>query len=341
MHTDHELMNTSLKKTFQVKILQRNLLRRTVTTSALSLAIITTLASCGGANGDKGSNQDSTSQSKATSGLVEGFDAQAHRGGRGLMPENTIASEKNAVRLNSTLEMDLQMSKDGEIVVSHDAYFNSDFCLSPEGKQMTKKDGYSRLIHNMDYDSVVKYDVGSKAHPGFPKQKKMHAIKPLLKVLIDSVEAYAKERDHINHYNIEIKSSPSSDGKHYPDLKTFVDKSMKIIQDKGIASRTMIQSFDIRALQMIHENYPDIATSYLVGKKNVKTTEAYLDTLGFTPTIFSPDYHIVTPEMVKAFHDKGVKVIVWTPNTLDELKKLKAMGIDGAITDYPDLYQQL
>lgn len=272
---------------------------------------------------------------------VKGFDEQAHRGGRGLMPENTIASEENAIRFNATLEMDLQMSKDGKILVSHDAYFSSDFCLTPEGQEMSKKQGYTRILHQMDYDSITKYDVGLKPHPLFPRQKKMHAVKPLLSVLIDSVEAFAKARHHVNHYNIEIKSSPAADGKYYPDLTTYVDAAMKIVLSKAIAARTMIQSFDIRALQMVHQKYPQVQTSYLVGEKDVLTAEGYLKNLGFKPDIFSPEYHIVTPALLKGFHDKGIKVIVWTPNTLAELKNLKDMGVDGAITDYPDLYKQL
>src|SRR5690625_5102471 len=81
------------------------------------------------------------------------FDKQAHRGGRGLWPENTIVSEKGAIDLGCTLEFDLQMSKDKKIVVSHDAYFNSSYCLNPQGDTMTKKEGKKRLIYDMVYDS--------------------------------------------------------------------------------------------------------------------------------------------------------------------------------------------
>ena len=272
---------------------------------------------------------------------LEGFDAQAHRGGRGLMPENTIASEENAIHYNCTLEMDLQMSKDSQVVVSHDAYFNADFCLTPEGDSMTKKEGRSRLLFHMDYDSIRKYDVGIKPHPGFPRQKKIAVNRPLLSVLIDSVEAYAAKKNHVNHYNIEIKSSPKADGVEYPDLKTYVDKSMAIIKQKGIASRTMIQSFDIRALKMVHEKYPDMQTSYLVGAKDTGSVASYLNNLGYEPAIFSPAYQIVTPEMIRGFHEKGIRVIPWTPNTLSEIQQLKDMGVDGVITDYPDLFSQL
>ena len=279
-----------------------------------------------------------TSKKQSSTGS---FDKQAHRGGRGLMPENTIASEKNAINYDCTLEMDLQMSKDKKIVVSHDPYFNSDFCLTPEGDTMTKQDGRSRMIYNMDYDSVARYDVGMKPYPAFPQQKKVHAIKPLLDVLIDSVEAYAKQKNHINHYNIEIKSSPKLDGKAYPDLEQYVDSAMRIIIDKNIASRTMTQSFDVRALRMIHEKYPTVQISFLVDAKNKKSAEGYIGELGFKPDIFSPEYSLLTKELVNEFHKKGIRIIPWTPDTLEEMKDLKSMGVDGLITDYPDLYSQL
>lgn len=269
------------------------------------------------------------------------FDKQAHRGGRGLMPENTIASEKNAIDYDCTLEMDLQMSRDKKIVVSHDSYFSSDFCLTPEGDTMTKKDGLSRLIYNMPYDSVAKYDVGLKPHPGFPQQKKIHAVKPLLSVLIDSVEAYAKEKRHVNHYNIEIKSSPKADGKNYSTLEEYIDLAMKIIINKGIEPRTMIQSFDTRALRLVHEKYPDVKISYLVGKADKRNAEGYIEELGFKPDIFSPEFSFVTPELVKEFHQHNVLVIPWTPNTIEDIQRLKDMGVDGAITDYPSLYAQI
>ena len=269
------------------------------------------------------------------------FDKQAHRGGRGLMPENTIASEKNAIDYDCTLEMDLQMSKDKKIVVSHDAYFSSDFCLTPEGDSMSKKDGLSRLIYNMPYDSVAKYDVGLKPHPGFPQQKKIHAIKPLLSVLIDSVEGYAGQKHHLNHYNIEIKSNPKSDGKYYSTLEEYIDSSMKIIIDKGIASRTMMQSFDVRALRIIHDKFPGVQTSYLVSANNKKNFQGYIDELGFVPAVFSPEFSLVTDDLVKAFHKKNILVIPWTPNSLEDIQRLKDMGVDGAITDYPGLFAQL
>ncbi len=291
-----------------------------------SLLCVALLFSCSGTNNHSDKNN---------------FDKQAHRGGRGLMPENTIASEKNAINFDCTMEMDLQMSKDKRIVVSHDSYFDSDFCLTPEGDTMARKDGLSRLIYNMPYDSVEKYDVGIKPYPAFPRQKKMHAIKPLLSVLIDSVEAYGKRKNHVNHYNIEIKSDPKDDGKTYSTLEEYIDSVMKIIIDKGIAPRTMMQSFDVRALRIIHKKYPKVETSFLVEAFNIKTADGYINELGFKPDVFSPEFSLVTPDLVKAFHKKNILVIPWTPDTLEEIQHLKDMDVDGAISDYPNLYSQV
>lgn len=271
----------------------------------------------------------------------DGFDKQAHRGGRGLMPENTIASEKNAIDYDCTMEMDLQMTKDKQIVVSHDAYLSNLFCLTPEGDTMSKQDSRSRLIYDMAYDSLAKYDCGTKFYPAFPKQEKIHAVRPLLSVLIDSVEAYGKSKNHVNHYNIEIKSNPRSDGKHYPSLDEYVDSAMAVITRKGIGPRTMIQSFDVRALRIVHKKYPKIKTSYLVGPKDKKDVQGYIDELGFEPDIWSPEFSLVTPELVKAFHQKHILVIPWTPNTVEDMQKLKDMDVDGMITDYPDYYSEL
>ncbi len=269
------------------------------------------------------------------------FDAQAHRGGRGLMPENTILSEKTAIDFNCTMEMDLQMTKDKKIVVSHDAYLNGLFILTPEGKPMTKKEGHSRLIYDMTYDSLVKYDVGSKPYPAFPQQKNVPAVRPLLSVLIDSVEAYANREGRIGYYNIEMKTNKKYDGKYYSSLAEYIDSAMSIIIGKGIGPRTMIQSFDVRALRMVHKKWPAIAISYLVGARNKTDVQGYINQLGFKPDIFSPNYHLCTPERVQSFHNHGIRVIPWTPDTIEEMQQLKDMGVDGEITDYPDYYLDL
>src|SRR4051794_38688391 len=109
------------------------------------------------------------SQSKSVSKL----DLQAHRGGRGLMPENTIPAMENAIDLGvTTLEMDVVISKDNKVVVSHDPYFNEIITTTPEGAFLTKDSAPRYLLYLMPYDSIKKFDVGSKPHPDFPRQQK-------------------------------------------------------------------------------------------------------------------------------------------------------------------------
>jgi glycerophosphoryl diester phosphodiesterase len=282
------------------------------------------------------SSQKATSENQQTS-----FDFEAHRGGRGLMPENTIPAMKNAIDVGvTTLEMDVVISKDGKVVVSHDPFFSETITTTPDGKQLTKKEAEEILLYKMSYDSIRRFDVGIKPHPGFPKQKKINIYKPLLTELIDSVEAYAKSKGMAMKYNIEIKSREGADGLRHPDPKTFSDLLIAVLKDKRILDRTIVQSFDVRPLQYIHKTYPSIKLSYLV--ENTPTPlQTLLDKLGFVPNVYSPNAAIVTKEVVDQCHKKGMTVIPWTVNTVKEMNALIAMNVDGIISDYPNLFKEL
>jgi glycerophosphoryl diester phosphodiesterase len=270
-----------------------------------------------------------------------GFDFEAHRGGRGLMPENTIPAMKNAVDLGvTTLEMDAVISKDNKVVVSHDPFFNEAITTTPEGKYLTKKEAEEHLIYGMTYDEIRRYDVGIKPHPGFPQQKKINTYKPLLSELIDSVEAYAKSKGKTMRYNIEIKSKESTDGIRHPEPKAFSELFLAVLRDKKILDRTIVQSFDVRPLQYIHKTYPAIKLSYLVENTTAPLQEQ-LDKLGFVPEVYSPNSSLVTKEVVSQAHQKGMKVIPWTVNTVEDMNAIIAMGVDGIISDYPNLFTQL
>lgn len=270
------------------------------------------------------------------------FGKEGHRGGRGLMPENTIPAMFKAIDLGvSTLEMDASISKDKKVVVSHDPYFNPDITTTPEGNFLTKQEASKRLLYAMDYDSIKKYDVGLKPHPGFPQQQKIAAYKPLLSELIKASEAYAREKGAVPlWYNIETKTKPNGDGKNHPAPEEFVDLLVKVVQDAGTASRTVIQSFDVRTLQVVHKKYPSFKTSLLIEPSDKRSLDEQLKELGFVPFIYSPNYALVTPERVKECHDKGIKVIPWTLNSKEEMDKAKAAGVDGIISDYPDLFNK-
>jgi glycerophosphoryl diester phosphodiesterase len=269
------------------------------------------------------------------------FDLQGHRGARGLMPENTIPAMLKALDLGvNTLEMDIVISKDDQAVVSQEPYFNHEFSLMPNGKPILFKDEKKYNIYKMDYAEVKKFDVGSKIHPRFPGQQKFKTYKPLLGELIDSVEAYVKSKKIAKpNYNIETKMIRKGDGEFQPTPEKYVDIIMDIIRQRKIEKRVIIQSFDMRTLQYLHQKYPKIRTSLGIDEK--EDFENNLKELGFKPTIYSPYSVLVGKNLVDKCHEAGVKIIPWTVNSVADLKYLIGLGVDGVITDYPNLMGQL
>ncbi|GEP98790.1 glycerophosphodiester phosphodiesterase family protein [Chitinophaga cymbidii] len=268
--------------------------------------------------------------------LAQQFDAQAHRGGRGMMPENTIAAMKYALDLGATLEMDLYFSKDNKIIVSHDAYISGIFARHPDGRPVLKSEEAGLKLNQLTYDEIRKFDVGLRPHPEFPQQKKMAAVIPLLAELIDSVEAYAAKKGVQPSYNIEAKVPSPASTATSEFREQFIKATMEIIRNKKIQSRVMIQSFDPGMLEIVHRDYAgEVKTSFLTARNDVETN---LRRLTFVPDLYSPYYKLVTAEMVEACHQKGMKVLPWTVNTKEEINKLKSIGVDGIISDYPHLF---
>lgn len=271
------------------------------------------------------------------------FDKQGHRGCRGLMPENTIAAMIKAIDLGvTTLEMDASISKDQQVFLSHEPFFNHEISTQPNGQAIEASQEKSFNMFQMDYVQIRKYDVGLKPHPRFPEQFKMPAVKPLLSEVLDSVLAYCTQKGKpIPQFNIETKTSANTDDMFHPQPGKFVDLLMQVIYSKKMASKVIIQSFDIRTLQYLHQKDASIKTALLVEDFDKKPFALQLKDLGFIPSIYSPAYQLVTPLLVKQCRDAGIQVLPWTVNDLATIKALKKMGVHGVISDYPNLFSQL
>ncbi|MEO6330752.1 MAG: glycerophosphodiester phosphodiesterase family protein [Ginsengibacter sp.] len=271
------------------------------------------------------------------------FDKQGHRGCRSLMPENTIPAMIKAIDLAvNTLEMDIVITKDKRLILSHEPFFNHEITTKPDGKFVAESEERSLNIYGMTYEETRKYDVGSKPHPRFPGQQKIKVSKPLLSDLIDSVEMYCKQKNlkKIN-YNIETKTQPLTDNIYHPAPQEFVDLLINIILLKRIEKRVTIQSFDFRTLQYVHRKYPLIKTAMLIEEDDKRAFDQQLKELGFIPSVYSPHFSLVTKNIIKACHEKNILVIPWTVDELEKMKDLKQIGADGIISDDPSLFKRL
>ena len=272
-----------------------------------------------------------------SNGTEKNVVVQAHRGGAALFPENTIPAMINAVKIGTkTLELDLQITKDSQVVVSHDSYLNSLKVLYPNGEQVTCEEQETLQLFYMSYDSICKFDVGSLQNPLYPRRTNLPCVIPTLTNLIDCVEAYVySSGSKTVNYNIEIKSAPEKDGVTTPDYRTFCDLSMEILLKKKLSGRLCIQSFDPRSLNYIHQKYPNVTLSYLVDNPYC-SFEDYLKQLDFVPNIISPNYAIIDKDFVTAAHNCNMKVIPWTVDSQADVLRLKDMGVDEIITNQPD-----
>jgi glycerophosphoryl diester phosphodiesterase len=267
------------------------------------------------------------------------FDWQGHRGARGLYPENTIGAMEEALKYPvTTLELDVVLSKDLKIVVSHEPWMNEDICLDPEGKRIK---GRKHNLFKMTYEDITKFDCGSLPYSRFPEQKKISVGKPTLEKLLDVTEATLKKLNRKNiSYNIEIKSTPEDekDGLQ-PDIKKFSDIVITFLKKRLPLEKFTIQSFDWRVLTYINKTYPDVRLVAL--KEGSLSPVEDLKKLGFHPYVFAPYYKLLNADYVKIFHEKNIKVIPWTVNDVSAMEMMVKMKVDGIITDYPDRISQV
>ena len=307
---------------------------------SVTMAAVLIIAACSPSKKNTSVNNDAE---KITAKSTEAsFDKQGHRGCRGLMPENTIPAMLHALSLGvSTLEMDVVFTKDSIAILSHEPFFNHEITTKPGGGSIEEKDEKNYNIFKMTFAETQQYDVGLKPHPRFPQQQKMAVHKPSLAAMFDSVKNYMTTRRRpFPYFNIETKTQPATDNIYHPAPDAFVDMLMKVIDEKQLRDFVTIQSFDIRTLQYLHKKYPSVSTVLLIEDFDKRTLEVQLKELGFTPSVYSPHYSLVTDELIKKCHQQKIKVIPWTVDDKKEIKLQKGLEVDGIITDYPNLFNE-
>ena len=267
-------------------------------------------------------------------------EVEAHRGGMGLYPEETLAAMLNAVNLGvNTLEMDLCVSQDKQVMLSHDRYFHPRYSTRPDGTSVEKGDP-KVFLYEMPYSEIVKWDVGMKYNPAWPEKHCMPACKPLAADVLAAVEAYTKENGHYAmNYDIEIKSEFSGEageeGVNWPEYHEFADLCMAVLDNAGLGDRLMIQCFDERVLNYLHEKYPGHTLAYLVDEDETDFDE-FMSKLDFTPEWISAPHANVDADFVAKARALGMKVNTWTVDDRDEMRRLIGVGVDAIISNYPD-----
>ncbi len=259
------------------------------------------------------------------------IDVQGHRGCRGLMPENTVEAFKKAIELGvHTIELDVAISKDNIVVVSHEPFMSRTICLDVNGFEIPEDYDKKYNLYQMTFDSIKQFDCGTKFHPRFAKQQKLKAYKPSL----DEVIKASKKLNPKIKFNIEIKSNPSFDGIFTPNPKDFVALVLRVINDNQVFKTTNIQSFDLRILEETKKQSPKMKVALLIGG-NEDIWEK-LTSMSYLPEIVSPDYKLLDAKTVRNLQVENFKVIPWTVNSVEDLKTLINLNVDGIITDYPD-----
>ena len=267
------------------------------------------------------SNVSNASNASNTSNKYKKIKIQGHRGARGMLPENTLAAFKYAIENKiDVLELDLQMTKDKEIIIYHDKNINTDICS-----------GISKPIKTLSLQEIKEYDCGSKKNTNFPKQQPIMGEKiPSFIELIKLIQSEYK--DKTIELNIEIKTEKSLDTDD--EIYEFSNKLIDILHKYNITNNVIIQSFDVRALKNIKEIDSLIKTSYLIEElPSIDNLIKISKQLGVK--IISPEYKLINKNIVTKLHENGFEVLPWTINDINILKQNIEYGVDGIITDYP------
>ena len=261
---------------------------------------------------------------------------EGHRGARGHLPENTIASFIKAIELGAdTIELDVVISRDRKVVVSHEPWFSYFISTAPNGEKITRENEKQHNIFLMNYADIKKYDVGIRGNALFPDQQPQKAYKPLLSEVFVALDRYTRsKRLPLVKYNIEIKSSESQDGTFHPAPAEFASLVMAEVVKYKMTTRSKVQSFDVRPLQEIKKRWPKTRIALLVG--NMDGIAKNVERLGFDPDTYSPHFSLVDQATVEFCRERKIKLVPWTVNEIADLEKMKRFPIDGIITDYPD-----
>lgn len=290
------------------------------------------------------------------------IDLQGHRGARGLLPENTLPGFALAQKLGvTTLELDVVATRDGVLVVSHDPALNPDITRDAQGNFL-KATGPD--IIDLTVEQLAQYDVG-RINPWSQYARTFSSQRPVdgtrIPRLADLFRMVRESGNDKIRFAIETKLTPHRPDQT-PDPETFVRLLMKDIVDAGLAERVQILSFDWRTLQIVQRDHPKVPTVYLtIQAKNFDNVMAGSGgnspwNAGFTfarhgsiarmvkaagGTHWSSNWRELNAGNVAEAKALGLQVLAWTVNDRETMQSMLDLGVDGLVTDRPDIAIEL
>ncbi|SHK16115.1 glycerophosphodiester phosphodiesterase family protein [Hymenobacter psychrotolerans] len=263
-------------------------------------------------------------------------EVHGHRGCRGLYPENTLPAFLHAVQLGvDVLELDVVLSADGQVVVSHEPWMNSIICLAPRQQPIPADEQHQHNLFRMSYASIRTYDCGRLRHPAYPNQRSQPAVKPLLRDVVAATTMLARQLGRAPvHFSVEVKSTPAGDNLFHPGPAAFAQAVLTELQTLELVPRTTLLCFDDRILQQCRQLLPALPLCLLV-EDDIPFAE-HVQRLGFLPEVYGPRHDLVTPELVAQAAAGNVRLVPWTVNEVQDMRRLLVLGVAGITTDYPD-----
>ncbi len=262
-------------------------------------------------------------------------EVHGHRGCRGLLPENTLPAFQHALALGvDALELDVIISQDHEVVVSHEPWLSAQLGRGPLGEliEPTRERDYN--LYQLPYATIRQCAVGEWPHPDFPAQQPVPGYRPLLREVLAQAEAAGHPAVR---YSVEIKSSPEGDGLFHPAPPVFVGLVLAELQAASVLTRTTLLSFDPRVLRAARQVQPGLALCLLV-EEELPPVPTLFAGLGFEPAVFGPDFRLLSAAKVQAIRQTypALRLVPWTVNSPADLQLVLGWGVDGITTDYPD-----
>jgi glycerophosphoryl diester phosphodiesterase len=267
--------------------------------------------------------------------LPENIYIHGHRGARGWRTENSIEGFCYALELGAHfVEMDVVLTKDEEILVSHEPWMNGKICTHPDGSIIPEEEERQRNIYEMSIHEAQRYHLGELHQERFPHQKKGITFKPSLAEVLREVQHIAPKHPHFKGFNIEIKSRQEWDDIYHPQPMEYARLILRRMHDLQPSFDCIIQTFDFRLLEALHRlkcPYPLVALA-----ESEDECKFALESLSFTPWGLGPHFSMVDQSLVSHCHGAGLELLTWTVNEEEDMLAIARLGVRHIISDYPD-----